>query len=127
MEFLREIILVVEDDNTTVDLLTMRLEHSGFEVLTANNGKDGLQKIREEKPDLVLLDVFMPEMNGFETCRLAKLDEDIKHIPIVLLTTASQKSQIEKGKEVGADGHIIKPYMGSGLVEQIKEYLKEKK
>ena len=118
-------ILVIEDDNTTVDLLTMRLEHSGFEVSSANNGKDGLKKIHEEKPDLVLLDVFMPVMNGFETCRQAKQDEEIKHIPIVFLTTASQESQIEEGKKAGADGHIIKPYLGSGLVEKIKEYLKE--
>jgi two-component system, sensor histidine kinase and response regulator len=116
-------ILIIDDDNTTVALLTMRLEHSGFDVSSANNGKDGLEKIHEEKPDLVLLDGYMPVMDGFETCRLAKQDEKIKHIPIIFLTSDSQETHIEKSKKAGADGYITRPCQG--LDEIIKEYLKE--
>jgi len=118
-------ILIIEDSTITIVLVKMRLENDGYTVISAIGGEAGLEKMREEKPDLVILDVRMPEMDGFEVCRIAKNDPELKNIPVIFLTTRVQKSDFEKGKEVGVDGHIGKPYEGAGLVKEIKKFLGE--
>jgi DNA-binding response OmpR family regulator len=118
-------ILIIEDSPTTIEMLEYRLKNSGYDVISADNGETGLAKIKTEKPDLVVLDVRMPGMDGFEVCKLSKKDPETKDIPIVFLTTAIQQKHKEKGKEVGADGYITKPFDGKEMLDQIKKFLKE--
>lgn len=119
-------VLLIEDDSVIVDLLRCRLEDGGFKVISAGNGQIGLQKMKKDNPDLVLLDVKMPGMDGFEVCRIAKNDPELKEIPIVFLTTAAQEWDLKEAKEAGAEGYITKPYEGKGIVEKIEEILNRK-
>ncbi|HHL72584.1 MAG TPA: response regulator [Bacteroidetes bacterium] len=116
-------ILIIEDYPHIVDILRMRLESSGYEVLSAYDGKEGLRKAREEKPDLIILDVMLPKLNGFKVCRLLKFDAKYQHIPIFMLTSRKKQSDIETGKETGAEEYIVKPYEISELMELIERYL----
>lgn len=118
-------ILIIEDSPTIVSLLRNRIEDSGYETIAANDGESGLQMIKEKMPDLIILDVKMPGMDGFEVCRIVKGDPNIKDIPIVFVTASAQKSDIEKYREVGGSGYITKPYEGKALVDEIKKVLKE--
>ena len=118
-------ILVVDDEVDLVEMLTMRLEASGYEVITASNGQEGLDKAQNENPDLMLLDVMMPIMNGYQVCRLLKFDDRFKHIPIIMLTAKTQDSDEATGKQTGADSYIGKPFDWKILHAEIKKYLKE--
>ncbi|MDD5432519.1 MAG: response regulator [Candidatus Omnitrophica bacterium] len=118
-------ILLIEDSQTTVALLKERIEAANYEVLAAYNGEDGLKQMKDLKPDLVLLDVRMPGIDGFEVCRIAKDDPEIKSIPIIFVTTAAQEVDVEKGKKLLAEGYITKPYEGKELVKEIRRVLKE--
>lgn len=117
-------ILVVEDSPTILCLVTDLLEYNGYKVVSANDGEAGLSKMKEAKPDLVVLDIRLPGMDGYQVCRIAKSDPELKNIPIIFLTTSAQKREIEKGKEAGADGYVTKPYEGKGLVEEIGKFFK---
>ncbi len=116
-------ILIIEDYPHIVDILRMRLESSGYEVLAAYDGKEGLQKAREEQPDLIILDIMLPKLNGFKVCRLLKFDAKYKHIPIFMLTSRKKSSDIETGKETGADEYIVKPYEIGELMALIERYI----
>ncbi|MBL7158767.1 MAG: response regulator [Candidatus Omnitrophica bacterium] len=116
-------ILIVEDSPTMRDMVSYRLQASGYETETASCGEEALKKIKELKPDLVLLDVKMPGMNGFEVCQRSKSDPETKAVPIIFLTTAAQESDIIKGKELGADGYLTKPYDGKELIKEIGRIL----
>ncbi|MFC1699262.1 response regulator [Candidatus Omnitrophota bacterium] len=118
-------ILVVDDNRDTQELVAYRLKASGYEVISAPDGETGLRKMKEDRPDLVILDVRMPQMDGFECCRIARSDPELKGLPIIFLSTAAQAWDLKKGKQVGADGYVIKPYDSQGLVEEIKKYLPE--
>ncbi len=118
-------ILVVDDCRTILFFVTSRLTDSGYEVISASSAQEGLEKMRESKPDLVILDVVMPKMDGFELCRIIKSDPELKTIPVIFLTVATQKWDAAKAREVGADGYITKPYQGAALVEEIEKFLKE--
>lgn len=117
-------ILVIEDNLATVNMLITRLEWAGYKVIAALDGETGLIKMKQEKPDVVLLDIRMPGMDGFEVCRKAKSDPALKKIPIIFLTTASQESDIKRGKEAGGDGYITKPYEGRALIEEVSKFIK---
>lgn len=116
-------ILIVDDEEDLVTLLQVRLEANGFEVLTANNGQVGLDKAREEKPDLILLDVMMPILDGYQVCRFLKFDEDLKDIPIIILTARAQDADKKIGKDVGANAYMAKPFDFPTLLEKIKSYI----
>lgn len=116
-------ILVVDDEGELVKGLQIRLEASGFEVIAAFDGQEGLEKARDEKPDLILLDVMMPKMNGYQVCRELKNDENTKNIVVIMLTAKGQESDKFWGKEVGANDYVIKPFESSELMEKIKELL----
>lgn len=116
-------ILIVEDSPTIVTLLSFRLKENGFLVESAENGKIGLEKMRNINPDLVLLDVRMPEMDGLELCRIAKSDSELKKIPIVFLTTMTESWARDKAKELGAEGYFVKPFVGIDLVQEINKLL----
>ncbi len=118
-------ILLVDDERDLVEELMIRLEACGWEVLTACDGQEGLEKARRERPDLILLDVIMPKMNGYQVCRELKGVAETKMIPIILLTAKAQENDKRLGKESGADDYIIKPSHAGLLIDKIKKYLGE--
>ena len=104
-------ILVIDDEPDILRVTSIRLKKLGYNVLTAVNGKQGLDTIRREKPDLVLLDLVMPFMNGAEVCEQIKNDKVLKHTPIILFTASGSAAITdEKIKKFGADDYIIKPF-----------------
>ena len=120
-------ILIIEDDSFLSEMYSTKLIQEGFETEIAINGKQGLDKIKSIKPDLVLLDIVLPKMDGFEILESVKKDSKLKNIPIVLLTNLGQKNEIEKGLLLGADEYIIKAHFTpTAVVTKIKEILKSK-
>lgn len=118
-------ILIVEDEVELVEMVKMRLEANGYKVIAAYNGEDGLYWARKEKPDLILLDLMLPKMDGYEVCGTLKKDKNYADIPICMFTARAQESERRLGMELGADAYIIKPFEPSALLEKIKELLKE--
>ncbi len=118
-------ILIVDDEPEIVELLEMRLRKIGYTILTASDGMEGLEKARKEMPDLIILDVMMPKMDGFQVCRFLKFDEKYKKIPVLMLTSRGQDSDKNLGKEVSADSYMPKPYEVDALLKEIKRLLKD--
>jgi two-component system, OmpR family, phosphate regulon response regulator PhoB len=118
-------VLIVDDYPNLIEMLKIRLETLGFEVLTSLDGIDALQKARAHHPDLIILDVMLPRMDGFKICRLLKYDDKFKHIPIFMLTSRAREIDQKTGFEMGADAYIFKPYDAKILIQKIFELLKE--
>lgn len=119
-------ILIVDDEDyirLLIEQTLEELEDEGVEILTANNGEDALEMIREEKPDLVFLDVMMPRMNGYDVCRTVKDDDDLSDVFIIMLTAKGQEFDREKGVNVGADIYMTKPFDPDELLEKAYEIL----
>jgi two-component system alkaline phosphatase synthesis response regulator PhoP len=116
-------ILVVDDEVDLVETVRFPLEVEGFNVLVSYNGEDALNKARKEKPDLIILDLMLPKLDGYKVCRLLKFDERYKHIPILMLTAKTQDKDKLLGKETGADEYITKPFEMDHLLEKVKAYL----
>ena len=120
---LRKKILVVDDDFLNVALLKRYVLNAGFDVNTAYNGKEALEKIQQEVPDLILLDSVMPEMNGFELCRQIRDDGKLKDIPIIMVTGLKAESDSVQGRISGANEFLVKPVAEKHLAERIRSYL----
>lgn len=118
-------ILLVDDEKDMVYAVALQLEANNFEVLQACDGQEGLDKARNEKPDLIILDLMLPKIDGYKVCRMLKFDEKLKQIPIILFTARAQESDRKMGEEVGADAYITKPFEPRVLLGKIKELLKE--
>ncbi len=117
-------ILIVDDDPFILDMYTLKLKEAGFTVENANNGQEGLAKIKKLKPDLLLLDLVMPEMDGFETLERLNKDAPFKPHKIVILTNLGQKEEVERGLKLGANDYIIKAHFTpSEVVEKVKKLL----
>ena len=116
-------ILVAEDQQHVRKLITYKLENNGYEVITAENGAEALVKIREIIPTLVLLDVMMPLMTGFEVLAALKQDERTKNIPVLLVTAQSKEEEILRGLELGAEDYITKPFSPNELAARVKKAL----
>lgn len=117
-------ILIVEDDSYISDMYRIKLESDGFEVEIAADGQAGLDAILKSHPDLVLLDVVMPKMDGFSVLQKIRKNPDFKNMPVMMLTNLGQKDSVEKGLLLGANGYIIKAHFTpSEVVEKIKEFL----
>ena len=116
-------ILIVDDEQDILDMIKLKLEAEGFDVVEASNGIDGLAAVQKEKPDLVLLDIMMPELNGYQVCRELKSNEKLKNIPVVMLTAKAQESDKFWGLETGADDYVTKPFEFSSLIQTIKKHL----
>ena len=118
-------ILIIEDEQDIITTLIFRLEAEGYEIITAMDGEDGLDKAKKEKPDLILLDLMLPKMNGYKVCALLKSDSRFKHIPIIIFTARAEKADRKKSAEAGADAYITKPFEPPVLLAKIKELLGE--
>lgn len=120
-------ILLVEDDSFVIDIYHTKLSQEGYEVIEARNGVEAMKKLSEVKPDLILLDIIMPYMDGIEALRKIKKDENLKKIPVILLTNLSQKEEISEGLGLGASDYLIKSHFTpSEVLEKIKICLGEK-
>jgi DNA-binding response OmpR family regulator len=117
------IILAADDDEDILELVTFRLERSGYTVLQARDGEEALQLALEKKPDLAVLDVMMPKMDGFELTRRLRAEESTSRIPIILLTARAQDSDLQQGFDVGADDYIRKPFSPQELRARVQSIL----
>ncbi|MCR5266382.1 MAG: response regulator [Cyanobacteria bacterium RUI128] len=118
-------VLIVDDEQDIVESLKFVLETEGYECFTAFNGEDGLKSAKELMPDLILLDIMMPKINGYKISRLLKFDSKYKDIPIIMLTARSQEEDKLIGEETGANEYITKPFELDFVVGKVNEYLKE--
>jgi len=117
-------ILLIEDDPFISDVYITNLKNNGFEVLLANDGESGLDIIKKEKFDLVLLDLLLPKIDGFEILRNIKKDPALKDIPVIILTNLGEKENIERGKELGAVDYLVKiNFTPKEVIEKINSYL----
>jgi two-component system, OmpR family, alkaline phosphatase synthesis response regulator PhoP len=116
-------ILVVDDEIYIVHILDFSLGMEGYEVVTALDGEQALEKARAEKPDLIVLDIMMPKLDGYETCKRLKADDATKAIPVILLSAKGRNVDQKVGFEVGADDYITKPFSPRKLVERINAIL----
>jgi len=118
-------ILIVDDEEGMVKVVKMYLEHHRYEVITANDGQVGLEKAKTEKPDLIVLDLMLPKIDGYKVCGLLKRDARYAKTPVILFTAKAQEKDVKLGEEVGADAYLIKPFEPEILLSKIKELLKE--
>lgn len=117
-------ILIIEDDPFLSEMYTAKLTQSGFNVEVAYDGKEGLIKARTVKPDLILLDVVLPKMDGYEVLEEIKKDVNLRKTPVIFLTNLDQKDEVDKGVKLGARAYIIKArFTPSAVVDKIKEIL----
>ena len=118
-------ILLVDDERDMVFAVKLQLEAEGFDVLTAADGQEALDKARRESPDLIILDLMLPKMDGYKVCRMLKFDKKYKKIPIIIFTARIQQSDEKLGYEVGADAYLTKPFEPKTLRAKIQELLKK--
>lgn len=117
-------ILVAEDDNFLLLAIKDKLSRAGFEVVTAINGVEALKEMREKKPDLILLDLVMPQKGGFETLEEMRADNELSDIPVIILSNLGNESDIKKAKELGAEDYLVKANFSlKRVVEKVKFYL----
>lgn len=119
-------ILLIEDDPFLVDLYTTKFKEIGFEVEVATNGREGLRKMKVKKPDILLLDIVLPAINGWEILGEMKRDEGLKDLKVVILSNLTSKEEVERGLKLGADKYLIKShYTPSEVVKEIKKILEQ--
>jgi two-component system, OmpR family, KDP operon response regulator KdpE len=116
-----EKILVIDDDETTMQLLTILLERRGFEVIKAQSAEEGLRKAYRHQPDLVLLDIMMPDMDGWEVCKRLR---EMSDVPIIFLTAKGDSKDVVRGLEMGADDYVVKPYENDELIARLRAHLR---
>jgi len=116
-------ILVIDDNPTDLKLISSLVAAEGYQVVTANEAPVGIEEAMTRKPDLIVLDVMMPIINGYNICRLIKDQDDYAHIPVILLTSRTSEEDHRIGREVGANAYIAKPFERSELLSAIKQLL----
>lgn len=117
-------VLVVEDEQLIADLLQRKLQKQGYYALIARDGEEGLERIKAERPDLVLLDILLPRLNGFEVLHEMKKDEELKKIPVIIISNSGQSSEIDKAKEIGVRDWLIKTeFDPEEVVEKVKKQI----
>jgi DNA-binding response OmpR family regulator len=118
-------ILVVDDNNDIAESVRIHLEKLGYQVMVCNNGCDGLAMAQKELPDLIILDLMLPGMDGYKITSALKSDEKYKNIPIIMFTARTEDLERIMGEQLGVDAHIIKPFDSKELVSKIRKLLKE--
>ena len=121
----RKKILLVDDSNTILMMERMILTKGPYDLLTASNGEEAVSRALSEKPDLILMDVVMPKMNGFEACRRIRGEESIKDTPIIMVTTRGEGQNVETGFQSGCNDYVTKPINGAELMAKLKTHLGE--
>lgn len=116
-------ILIVEDEESLLKLESILLTSKGYDVRGASNGQAALDVLAEESVDLVLLDIMLPEIDGFEVCRRIKADTATRHIPVIMLTAKKSRDDMARGEKVGADWYITKPFKSAMVIETIQRFL----
>lgn len=116
-------ILVVEDEVDLVKAIELRLTKEGFDVITSLDGEDALKKARTENPDLLILDLMLPKIDGYKVCRLLKFDQKYKNVPVIMLTARVEERDRNLGMEMGADEYITKPFEWDDLLAKILNFL----
>ena len=116
-------ILIAEDERDIRELVSFSLQFGGFTVVQAANGAEAVEYAQKEMPDLILMDVRMPKMTGYEACRQMKTMESVRDIQVVFLSAKGQESEIQTGMEVGAEEYILKPFAPDELVKQVQAVL----
>lgn len=117
-------ILIIEDDRYISKMYQLKLSLEGYEVQVAENGREGVDRVKEFMPDIILLDILMPELDGFEVLKIVKGDEATKDIPVLIMSNLGQEDHVEKGMKLGAIGYIVKSqYTPSKVVEKIKSVI----
>ncbi len=119
----RKRILVVDDEIYIVHILEFSLTMEGYTVLTASDGEEALKLIEQERPDLVVLDIMMPKLDGYEVCRRLRQDDQFGNLPVILLSAKGRPVDREAGLQAGADDYIAKPFSPRKLLEKIRELL----
>ncbi len=119
-------VLIIEDDSYISDMYRIKLESENFEVVVAEDGVVGIKQLEKYRPDVILLDVVMPKVDGFSVLKSIKSTDEIKNIPVIMLTNLGQKDNVERGFELGASGYIIKAHFTpSEVVKKVKEILQK--
>lgn len=116
-------ILIAEDEPDIRELVAFMLRFAGYEVLAASNGEEAVQTATREVPDLVLMDVRMPRMTGYDACRIMKANPDLRDIPVVFLSAKGQESEIQSGLEAGAEEYLLKPFSPDELTNRVRSIL----
>ncbi|MGM0482296.1 MAG: response regulator [Patescibacteria group bacterium] len=115
-------IMIIEDDKLLRDMMSRKLEKEGYQVFLVVDGSEGEDKIREIKPDVILLDLILPGVNGFELLETIKNDEALKDIPVIILSNLGQKSEVDRGMELGASDYLVKAHFTPGeIIEKLKK------
>lgn len=117
---------MVDDEPDIVDLIKMSLSLANFETIAAYSGPEALKVLETQRPDIVLLDVMMPQMTGFEVCEKIRANPNLKGLPVIILTAKGRRDDAEKGLNAGADEYIIKPFDPTELADQVRSLLAEK-
>jgi len=120
-------ILIIEDEEDILTALQIRLVANGYEIISASDGPEGLRKARTDGPDLIILDIMLPKLDGYQIARMLKYDENYRNIPIIMLTAKVQQSDVKQGLESGADAYMTKPFKGEELLAQIETLLSKRK
>lgn len=120
---LKNKILVVDDEPDILTLVTARLRQNGYEIMMAKDGLEGLEKAEGEKPDLILVDVSMPKMNGFQMVQLLRMSESLKEIPVIVITASRQKDEAAWREQVGVTLFVLKPFEPQELLGKVQEAL----
>jgi len=118
-------LLIIEDSRMVSELLKTRLESEGFQCEVISDGLEGLKRAKEIMPDLIILDVMLPSMNGFKICRLLKYDRRYRKIPILMLTTRAEAKDVRLGKSTGADLYMTKPFKTEELISAVNSLLEK--
>ncbi|MFC1879889.1 response regulator transcription factor [Thermodesulfobacteriota bacterium] len=116
-------ILIVDDEPSIVVPIQFLMEQQGYSVLVAENGEDALDVIYKYKPDLILLDIMLPRIDGYEVCEIVRLNPEYRGIKIIFLTAKGREVEIAKGLSLGADAYITKPFSNTELIAKVKELL----
>jgi len=116
-------LLLVDDESDLVQLVCLRLNTAGYEVAVAYDGQEALDRVKQSRPDLIILDLMLPKMDGYKVCRLLKFDERYQKIPVLIFTARAQAEDIKLAMDCGADAYLTKPFEARVLLAKIKELL----
>ena len=117
-------VLVVDDEEYIQHILNFSFGAEGYDVVTAADGEEGIRKAKSEKPDIIVLDIMMPKMDGYEACKRLKTDPSTKSIPVILLTAKGREVDRKLGSQAGADDYVVKPFSPGRLIERVEGMMK---